>query len=266
MKQNKSYAAFLIIATVFLAITFTPLFANERTLDAFGREDGIFESLTAVYLFATSVLFAVGFFRLRKSSWLLKLSYAGLALIFFLGAGEEISWGERIFNLDDHNYIRGINVQGELTIHNLKYFQGDDAIIPVSASQIFTAFAFVFALIIPLVCRLSPKVAGFIAPLFPIMPLPPGILVAVTYIFQKAMLRLLPVLPGLYKHPSMPIPQGVHEMREHGYAFALLASTIFYFSRIWAAKTAEAGREAQGDLANPGSILAVGMDNKGDKI
>jgi hypothetical protein len=63
------------------------------------REDGIFESLTVVYLLITSILFGLGFFRFWKSPWPMRLSCAGLALLFSFGAGEEISWGDRYFDL-----------------------------------------------------------------------------------------------------------------------------------------------------------------------
>ncbi|HEY3472991.1 MAG TPA: hypothetical protein VGK56_00195 [Anaerolineales bacterium] len=231
MKLTKIHAVYLTAAVLLLGLTYVPLFATERTLDTFAREDGIFENLTSVYLFATSLIFVAAFFRFRTASWLLRLSYAGLALLFFLGAGEEISWGERIFHWDDHNYIRSINVQDELTIHNLKYFQGDEAIIPISTSQMFTVFAFTLAVLIPLACRLSSKIERLVAPHFPVLPLEPGILVLATYFFQKVMVRLLPVFPALYQHPSMPIPQGVHEIREHGYSFALLVSAALYLLR-----------------------------------
>ena len=264
MKLQKSHIVFLTVATLFLALTFLPLLASERILDAFGREDGIFENLTALYLFLTSVIFAASLVLFKKSSWLMKLSYAGLALLFFLGAGEEISWGERIFHWDDRNLIRGVNVQGELTLHNLKYFQGEESILPVSASQIFIIFAFTFAVLIPLACAVSPQINQFVAPRFPVLPLYPGLLVLLTYAFQKLMLRILPLISGLYKHPSMPIPQGVHEIREHGYTFALLAAAAIYFSREWAAKKAAERQSIGSNLAAP--VMPVGLENKGEKI
>jgi hypothetical protein len=252
VKEYKFHAAYLIAAVLLLGLTYLPLFAEEKTLDAFAREDGVFENLTSVYLFATSLIFVAALFRFRKSTWLLRLSYAGLALLFFLGGGEEISWGERIFHWDDHNYIRSINVQEELTIHNLKNFQGDEAIIPISTSQLFTAFAFTLAVLIPLACRLFPMLERLIAPRFPVLPLEPGVLVIATYFFQKAMVRLLPVFPALYQHPSMPIPQGVHEIREHGYSFALLAAAALYFLRELNERKAEARRPIPADLTSTG--------------
>ena len=124
-------------------------------------------------------------------------------------------------------------MQDELTLHNLKYFQGDEAIVPISTSQLFTAFAFTLAVLIPLACRLSSQIERFVAPRFPVLPLRPGILVIATYFFQKAMVRLLPLFPALYQHPSMPIPQGVHEIREHGYSFALLVSAALFLLSEW---------------------------------
>jgi hypothetical protein len=266
MKQHKTSTLFLIAAGIFIGITFLPLFAREHILDLFGREDGVLENLTALYLFGIALIFVVGFFRLQKDSLLLKLSYAGLGLLFFLGAGEEISWGERIFHWDDHNLIRGVNVQRELNLHNLKYFQGEQSVIPVSASQLFTVFAFTFAVLVPLACALSPRIHKFVAPRFPVLPLYPGGLVVITYVFQKLMLRVLPLFPAFYHHPTMPIPQGVHEIREHGYTFALLTSVIIYFSREWAAKKAAESQAVGNQVANAGSMLPVGMEHEGEKI
>lgn len=229
MKQFKSYLPFLIAGTIFLLLSYLPLFADEKTLDTFAREDGVFEDLTALYLFATGVIFTAALYLFRSASWLLKLCYLGLALLFFFGAGEEISWGERIFDWDDHNFIKGINVQEEFTIHNLKYFQGEESLLPVSVSQLFTAFVFLLAVIIPLACRLSPKLRQFVSPRFPILPWQFGGLVVLTYLLQKGMSRLLPMFPELYRHPTMPIPQGIHEIREHGYTFALFLSALFFF-------------------------------------
>lgn len=231
MQSPLFYRPFLVAGIIFLALTYLPLFAEENTLNAFVREDGIFEDLTVIYLFGTFIFFAAALFYFRPSSWLMKLSYAGLAFLFLFGAGEEISWGERIFDWDDHNFIKGVNVQEELTIHNLKYFQGEESILPVSVSQLFTAFVFFFLVAIPLGCKFSSKIERFVAPRFPVMPLQFGTLAILNYLFQKAMLTFLPIFPELYQHTSMLIPQGVHEIREHGYTFVLLLSSSFYFLR-----------------------------------
>lgn len=265
MKQYVLHAKLLVLATVFLGATYLPLFARPSILDAFAREDGIFEDLTALYLFLTSVVFAVAFFWFRRSSWLLRLSFVGLALLFFVGAGEEISWGERIFDWDDKNYIKSINVQGELTLHNLKYFQGEESLLPVSIAQLFTLFVFVFAVLIPFAGLLFPKVERLVAPHFPVLPWAPGLLVVVTYVFQKLMLRMLPSFPALYQHPTMPVPQGVHEIREHGYTFAVLASAVLYFLARHRGARAEGKRDAPAGGIGPDTSLPLSAKGAGDQ-
>tara|TARA_B110000914_G_scaffold176850_1_gene158299 strand:- start:98 stop:556 length:459 start_codon:yes stop_codon:yes gene_type:complete len=42
-----------------------------------------------------------------------------LTLLCLFGAGEEISWGQRLFALETPDYLKGKNAQGELGIHNL---------------------------------------------------------------------------------------------------------------------------------------------------
>jgi len=87
-------------------------------------EDGMFEQIQAgLYLLSSAafILAAVRFFRLGEkpaASIFLVLSL-GLALIF----AEEISWGQRIFNLETSEYFSRNNTQGELTIHNLSMIQ-----------------------------------------------------------------------------------------------------------------------------------------------
>lgn len=266
MTRYRSQILFLIIAGLVLVVTFLPLMASERVLDAFAREDGVFENLTALYLFLTSMVFVVAFFRFRHAPWLLRLSYAGLAIIFFVGAGEEISWGERIFGWNEQNFIREKNVQGELTLHNLEYFQGEDSILPVSIAQLFILFTFVVAVLIPAACAIWPGLRSFVAPRFPVLPLYPGLLVVLTYAVQKLMLRILPAVPGLYKHPSMPIPQGVHEIREHGYTLALLLSTLIYLAHEWKASQTQAAPLSRGGTADPGRSVAGTLEQEGEKF
>jgi len=58
-----------------------------------------------------------------NSKWLLFL-LIGISILFFLASGEEISWGQRIFNFSTPEYLSSINDQNELNIHNInkKFF------------------------------------------------------------------------------------------------------------------------------------------------
>lgn len=227
---NKSVIFFFIL----LIATYIPIFMKEGILDAFVREDRIYESLTAIYFFVASIMFAIAFYRspiklnFKDLAWLKRLSFLGFALLFFFGAGEEISWGQRIFGIETPNLIKGVNVQEEITIHNLKIFQGENAVLSLSTDQLSVAFALTFGFAIPLGCLLINPLKKFLNTKFPILPYQFGLLYPINYILQKLIMRVLPVFPYLYQHTKMKIPQGVYEVREHNYALLLMISAVFY--------------------------------------
>ncbi|MBU2885494.1 hypothetical protein KO507_06945 [Gilvimarinus agarilyticus] len=99
-------------------------------------------------------------------------------LFIFLGVGllfvslEEISWGQRIFEISTAEYFQKNNVQNELTIHNLNTIQSylRHAYIAISA---YGAFSWVFGSLILSRWKLSYKnalnyvvVDWFLAPYF----------------------------------------------------------------------------------------------------
>ena len=80
-------------------------------------EDSWVENLTAVWLLlAGFLLFTVAWTErssVRRGVYVL----GGLALLF--GAGEEISWGQRIFGLATPDFLLDLNAQRELNVHNI---------------------------------------------------------------------------------------------------------------------------------------------------
>jgi len=84
-------------------------------------EDGIIEWLTAIFYFLASLIFICtckrqGF----KNAW-----YWGFSILFFMIAGEEISWGQRIFQTPTPELLANINVQQEMNLHNIKSIHGN---------------------------------------------------------------------------------------------------------------------------------------------
>ncbi|MBI2519356.1 MAG: ribose 5-phosphate isomerase B [Bdellovibrio sp.] len=55
----------------------------------------------------------------RVRTWTFRLGLIILALLFLFGAGEEISWGQRIFGNESPAYFANNNTQGETSFHNL---------------------------------------------------------------------------------------------------------------------------------------------------
>lgn len=106
------------------------LFAVFKIKDAYRyhlliAEDGIVERLQFLFfLFAGifSFLTALNFFK-KKDFWQGAV-FLALSLGFFFIAGEEISWGQRILEIETPEELAQKNIQGEITIHNLNFIQG----------------------------------------------------------------------------------------------------------------------------------------------
>jgi hypothetical protein len=113
------------IAYFFLIILFAfGVYYGFTNLDyfnnSFTKEDGFVEWSTAIFLFLISML---SFYRLvtlgksKKTLWI--IGTIGFALIFLFGAGEEISWGQRIFGIESGTFFKKNNAQQETNLHNL---------------------------------------------------------------------------------------------------------------------------------------------------
>jgi hypothetical protein len=84
------------------------------------KEDGPIEWLTVVGLLLACFvcLYRVGTLRKQKNASFIAV-WAFLALVCFFGAGEEISWGQRIFNVESSEWFKQNNAQQETNLHNL---------------------------------------------------------------------------------------------------------------------------------------------------
>jgi len=83
-------------------------------------EDFIIEYSTAFFYLIASIFgafLAVRF--LKQKKYLFGISYIILSLGMFFVFGEEISWGQRIFDITTFGYFQERNSQNENTIHNL---------------------------------------------------------------------------------------------------------------------------------------------------
>lgn len=132
-------AALTVPLVVYLYTSHRPLF---QRLTA---EDAAFEYATAVaYLLAAIALGALAAFRHRLNIWLW-----GLALMFFVVAGEEVSWGQRLFGMETPAALRESNVQNEFNLHNLQGVHG----VVRAASLVVLLGLFV---VLPFLMRLAP--------------------------------------------------------------------------------------------------------------
>lgn len=158
--RNRTIAIFLslLIITYLIPVVF-PLESAP-----YWQEDGVIESLGA-FLFLIASLFLFGsYFRLRKikaaahkkfeTIWIL-----ALAFLFFVAFGEEISWGQRIFNFATPEALREINHQHEFNLHNINMVHGLDEdgerktgiAALITSHRLFYALLVGYFIIIPLI-------------------------------------------------------------------------------------------------------------------
>ena len=113
------------------------------------REDNIVETTSTLLWFAATAVILVSLLTgLRQG--VSKTFYILLALFFFVCGGEEISWGQRLFEIDTPELLRDINVQEEITLHNI----GSISLF----SNAFFLISLVFFLLVPWLQR---RLQGF---------------------------------------------------------------------------------------------------------
>lgn len=106
---------FVLVLTVGVYVYSTDFFSL-----TYAREDGLVEYGTAIFLFAASFVLLVNARRLgARGLTLAVVCTLFYALLFFFAAGEEVSWGQRIFGWESGEFYQQNNKQNETNLHNL---------------------------------------------------------------------------------------------------------------------------------------------------
>ena len=230
MKKNFLYGT--VILCLLILIYFVVLIQSPEKVTRLTREDGIIESLAAVfYFFAAGLLFYL-FFKsksVHKKHFLkTKRNYFFLLLgLFFLFCGgEEISWGQRIFEIATTDRLKEINNQGETNIHNLYIFARSDKNnnfktgleLWITGERIFALFWVFYCLLIPIINTFSSKVRNFTRKIhFPVIPLWIGIIFLLNHLLSKLFERI--ELFSINSH-------AVVEIKETNFAFLFFVVSI----------------------------------------
>ncbi|NMM48550.1 hypothetical protein [Marinigracilibium pacificum] len=96
-------------------------FINKDLFLKYTNEDGLIENLTAGVCFFFSVFLLIRYIKAsknRSTSW--KIVNILMILGLFFVFGEEISWGQRIFDIESNEFFLENNKQQETNLHNLK--------------------------------------------------------------------------------------------------------------------------------------------------
>jgi hypothetical protein len=254
MEERKWFARpwFYIVMVLYFVLGYSTLGWGEKWAATLFPEDHYFENVGAISLFVASGISFYIFFRAwrnRKSAgihWIKLAVYLGLALLYFFGAGEEISWGQRIFHIAEPAALAQANDQGELNLHNLNFIDKNKLL---KADNLFSVFWMVFAVALPAVSLLSHPFKRFAETLTPIVYWGIGVLFVVNYLFAKF---AKDIYIKAYTYQVIPFPQAVQEVKESNYEllFVFLSLIVLWdLNRMVAAS-----RQTRGSVPDSGSL------------
>ena len=227
----------IILIGLFVISGFVVIAFDLEAMRSFNGEDGLIENLGAFFFFTASVLFFLSY---RMSSRPGKNTprpkknkfYLFLAIIFFIGCGEEISWGQRIFKWPSPVFVQEMNTQRETNFHNFnlfndsRYRQGkalENERRPVLSILLdvdtwFFLFWFSYCFILPLVNRYSLRASRTISRWgLPVPPLWIGCILLVNFSMYA--------IPHLLSLHYRRMDHNFNELREtyEAFLFAVLA-------------------------------------------
>ena len=232
VKQRLLYGAALAL----LGTSYLTLLLDRTTVHSLVSEDGFFEYLGAFAMLVAAIAFLVAFIRsssaANRQSWALlpRLCLLGLAALFILAAGEEVSWGQRLFGFQTFEAVKTINRQEEFNLHNInlidQFTQGP--------FFLFTLFWFVLTIAVPAVA-LFPPARRVLKKLVLILPLGLGFLGLTNYALSKTAEALGPEVFGL---PRLLLADGRVEIQEANLA-VIAAITGVYVYRVMLSRHSE---------------------------
>lgn len=180
------HVALLVTAMVTASVLVVVL--DAAATERLAAEDGPIEYLAALGLVVASVAFLLAGLRWRRDPGVPRLvvvAVFGLAAVFLLGAGEEISWGQRLLGVPTPEAVAAVNAQGELTLHNLTAFQGDEALLHNGFDLAFDLFWGTWAVLIPLAFAFVPATRRLLTRVVPVLPSWYALLFVATYGLSK---------------------------------------------------------------------------------
>lgn len=156
--EKVTYGLVFLFAIIGVYFAYTDMAYFEGT---YVREDGFIEWLTVVALLSGSFLafYRAAILKVFRGPWF-SFCLVVLGCLFFFGAGEEISWGQRIFNIQSSDFFMAHNSQGETNLHNLVV--GGKKINKIIFGTFLGIFVAVYFLILPFVYRKVEKVKKLI--------------------------------------------------------------------------------------------------------
>jgi len=171
-REGSSHIALIVAGFVYGVVIYLTLFADPGTFTSLIEEDRWIEGPGSLALLAGSIFFFLSFRASRRlgEHKIKQLVLISLAVLFFVGFGEEISWGQRIIGYGTPEAVDHASSQRELNLHNLKSVDGI-----LNPDKLFQLFWFGFGFVLPLLATLSRSAREWLGRFLPIVPLGVGL-------------------------------------------------------------------------------------------
>lgn len=198
----------------------------------FIREDGIVEN-TQVVCYVLSALLMTYHFILSRSEtgkYLLKTKmnwfFFFLAVFCIVILGEEISWGERLFDYKDTEKFQEA---GGTSLHNREYLFRIFG-IRITAARIYFPFVLLYFVLVPLLNEYSQKIRDFFTKIsLPIVPILVAVLIFLNFAIWQVSFRIFDYPEKWEGLPDYAFFQTAEEVYEVIFALLLLWSCLSLF-------------------------------------
>ena len=208
------HPVFYILMVLYFAFAYSTLGWGETWAASLYPEDHYFENVGAISFLAATVISLFVYMRaVNKRSitsihWIKLLVYGVLAMLYFFGAGEELSWGQRIFlprGLEQANMEEELKIQNLAIVENNTFLTGDN---------IYTLFWMGFAVAIPFLSLVWKRFKLFAEPFTPIVTWGIGALFLLNYLLAQLGNR---IYLAAYDSQTILFPQALQEVKESNY-------------------------------------------------
>lgn len=230
LKEVKYLNIYIIVALMAIILSYS-VYAifDVETVAQLGREDRFFEWMTSLSFLIASFLFGILFFKTRS------IFYLVFAILFFIGFGEEISWGQRLLGFKTPESLSTRNVQGEFNIHNIELLNretmegetrtGLSRFLEINL--LFKIFTVLISLIIPIAVfhiRAISRVVRRIK--LPVPPVTIAVLFSVNWIVFKLVLDFFSLPGQIFQYYDTDT-----EIYEFVSAFIILVLAFYFYNK-----------------------------------
>ncbi len=232
----RATAPYIILGALWILSLYSIYFIYcENQILTLTDEDGVVEWMGALCCLGAAITFVILYRRSQSKAefWPIKrkknLFFMVLGMLFLFGFLEEISWGQRLMGIETPAFLKDLNQQGELNVHNLPMFSGYNEMgekksglaFLLDGNKLLTLFWFTYCLAIPLLCRFSGRIRMIVEKVdLPVVPLFFGAILLVNYPMSR-------IISTISAFDSPELLHSVQEVKEAN------ITMIFFLIALW---------------------------------